>query len=58
MTPHLGAPDADAAYNGGTTTWTRTFGGGFDSGGTTVTFNASSNTGVIKWHTNASLHEY
>jgi hypothetical protein len=40
----LGAPVADAAYDAGTHTWSRSFGSG-----TAVTFNARTSKGTIKW---------
>ena len=40
----LGAPQADAQYNAVTQVWIRGF-----ASGTTVTFDASTNTGTVVW---------
>lgn len=49
MGQKLGVPDGEGQYDAGSTTWTRTFAGGHGNGGSTATFNVSSNTGVIMW---------
>ena len=49
MGQKLGAPDGEGQYDAGSATWTRTFAGGHGNGGSTATFNVSSNTGTIMW---------